>query len=120
MGTLHINIWYVITGNIGDGTTTDNVNAIHKLKFENGNNLFIDSVSCGMVHTVILSPQNNLICFGRNNSNQCSTKITSDKIAYPHILSRDDELQYIQNDYIEKSIALFDTTILITNSYKKY
>ena len=51
---------------------------------------------------------------------QCSTKIVSDKIVYPHLLSRDDELKFIQNDYIEKAIGLFDTTIIITNSYKKY
>ena len=38
---------------------------------------------------------------------------------YPHILSRDDELKFIQNDYIEKAMALFDVTIVITNSYKK-
>ena len=50
---------------------------------------------------------------------QCSTKIVSDKIVYPHLLSRDDELKFIQNDYIEKVMASFDTTIVITNSYNQ-
>ena len=109
-------------GNLGNGTNTAKVNSIQKLKFENGNDVMIDSdqsVSCGVYHTAILSPSNDLICFGKNNSNQCSTKIEEKTIKYPHILSRDDELKFIQNDYIEKAMALFDVTIVITNSYKK-
>ena len=39
---------------------------------------------------------------------------------YPHILSRDDELKFIQNNYIEKAMGLLNATIVITNSYKKY
>ena len=109
-----------ITGNLGNGKNKLKVNSIQKLKFENGNDVFMDRASCGVFHTVILSPQNDLICFGKNTTNQCSLKITSTQIKYPHILSRNDELKCIQNDYIEKAMALYDTTIIIINSSRKH
>ena len=87
--------------------------------FQNGNELCIDSASCGILHTVIISKSNDLICFGKNDANQCSAKINSDKILYPHILSKDDELKFLEDDYIEKAIGLLDSTIIITNCIKR-
>ena len=108
----------IYIANIGNGEYNPRVNRMEKLKFENKDNICIDSASCGYLHIAILSPSNDLICFGRNNRKQCSTKTEERRVIYPHILSKNDELKCIKNDYIEKVIAIFDATIIITNSYK--
>ena len=80
--------------------------------YEGFNNLLIEQGSCGDHHTVLLTKTNDVICFGNNEENQCSSETEDEIVIEPHILSKK-EIGIESNQNIVKVIASQNSTLII-------
>ena len=77
-------------------------------------------IECGGYHNIILTNNNNIIAFGANDFNQCSSVNDEDRIYKPLTIDKNKEFEnkLLSNYFIEKAICLSDETILIFNPNK--
>ena len=65
----------------------------------------------------LLTNKNNVITFGLNDEHQCST-MEEGEILDPHIVSKTDEIGIFETSFIEKVLAINDTTLIFVNPNK--
>ena len=105
---------------LGFNTNENYSNAIpNKLIFDNyDKNIKIINISCGYGHNMLLSDTNNVIGFGLNNFNQCSSILKDELITKPYIWNKNDELGIDGYCYVDRIIAMRKDTIVIINPFK--
>ena len=103
----------------GNNSNDAKVYQPYSIKSNGINNDIIIDGSCGVEHTILLSNKNNVITFGSNEYNQCSSLQPSySNIKSPHILSKSNEIKINETNYIQKVIALRYESIIIVNCNK--
>ena len=102
-------------GQIGDGNTGQAVRRPFKIN-DCINDTVVDG-SCGDRHTILLTGTNNVITFGENYCNQCSSR-DDENISTPYIVSKTDEIGISSNAFVEKVMAINEATLIFIDRYK--
>lgn len=109
-------------GQISNGQCNDGV--YNPYIFQNDHtfeNIRIEQMECGGFHTVLLTKDtNDIITFGSNLSNQCSSLREKELITSGHIISKSNEIGIGENEYIEKIIAQSRSTLVVINKHKTF
>eukprot|EP01084_Bolivina_argentea_P254337 427564_1 len=83
---------------------------------------FVIDSACGGNHTLLLTKSNDIMSFGNNLLNQCSTVNNNKRIMKPYMLLKDKEFSCVFKpgyDFVEKIICLKDESLVFFNKYKK-
>ena len=71
-------------------------------------------------HTLLLTMDNEIVAFGGNEYNECSSIIKDLVIADPYVIDKSQELHIDHNCYIEKAFALHQRTLIVVNPAKLF
>ena len=106
-------------GQIGNGQSGDGIKAYKPFKInDNIDDEIVVGGSIGDAHTILLTASNNVIVFGDNGYHQCSSLMDETEILTPYIVSKTKEIGILETSYVERVMALNDTTVIFVNPNK--
>lgn len=90
--------------------------------FQNENNkafehILIEDGSCGDQHTVLLTTDNQVLTFGSNVNNECSSKLLAFQVDIPYLLTKE-EIGITEKYSIEKVLAANRNTLIICDALR--
>eukprot|EP01084_Bolivina_argentea_P291475 500955_1 len=107
---------------IGNGKLgeTCEYNVYKPFKVNDRMNVKIIDGNTGDSHTVLLSDNNDVITFGDNSFFQCSSLMNCETILEPYIVSKSKEIGISESCFIEKVMAVIESTIVFVNPSKQF
>ena len=108
-------------GNIGNGKRHDCVYEPYKVYVANNksssNSKFIDGDTTWQ-HTLLMTKDRQIVSFGSNKYNECSSMVTDKIITSPYIINKRIELNIPNDCYIAKVYASYNRSLIISNQSK--
>eukprot|EP01084_Bolivina_argentea_P270834 460617_1 len=83
-------------------------------------NEYVEQVSCGAHHSVVLTNKNRVYSFGYNMHGECTVIYEDDIMCYAHLVDKSSEMNIDDNAYIEYVIAANDSSIVFINPSKQF
>lgn len=102
---------------VGANSMEQNVHNPHNFQSEGYDSVIVQQISLGAFHTVLLTVDNEMMAFGKNNCGQCSPKLFRDaipRVSVPYLVERD-EMGLDEDQYIARAVAGYNCTVIFVD-----